>query len=393
MSVPATITVLHGTVVLPDRLVPDGAVVLEGERVRFAGPRAEWPVPGAAPEPLPPGTLLLPGLVDIHCHGGAGAEFGADQDASRRAAAFHHRGGSTSVVASLVSAPPLRLIAGMRTCAALVADGTVAAVHTEGPFLSAARRGAQDPAALTAVDPALVDALAEAAAGRWSAMTFAPELTGAAELVTRLAAARVLPAIGHTDADAATTAAALHAAVQAGRRPLVTHLFNGMRPMHHRDPGPVAAALSAAARGTAAVELIADGVHLADATVAMVMDVAGPGSVVLVSDATAAAGMPAGRYLLGGLEVQVEGTTARLVHGDSLAGGAGTLLDIVRRCVRHAGVPLLDAVASASATPAAVLGLDTEVGALAAGLRADVVAVDPDLRPIAVWRAGRRIEP
>lgn len=381
-------TVLRATVVLADRVVADGCVELDGDRIGYAGPAR-----GASSIDLPAGTLLLPGLVDIHCHGGAGAEFGADPAASRRAAAFHHRSGSTSVVASLVSAPQPELLAGMRTCAALVGDGIVAAVHTEGPFLSTARRGAQDPAALTAIDPALVDALAEAAAGRWGAMTFAPELAGAEDLVRRLAAAGVLPAVGHTDADAATTAAALHAAAAAldGRRPLVTHLFNGMRPMHHRDPGPVAAALSAAARGAATVELIADGVHLADATVAMVMDVVGPGSVVLVSDAMAATGMPSGRYALGGMDVQVDGTTARLVTGDSLAGGASTLLDVVRRCVEHAGISLLDAVTAASATPAAVLGLDAVVGALAPGRRADVVAVDPDLRPIAVWRAGERI--
>ena len=204
-----------------------------------------------------------------------------------------------------------------------------------------------------------------------------------------------MPAVGHTDADAATTAAALtYAAELLGdrRRAVVTHLFNAMPAMHHREPGPVAASLAAAARREAVVELIADGVHLADATVAMVLDVLGPESVALVSDAMAATGMPEGRYRIGDLDAVVSAGTARLVDGGAIDGSVSTLLDTVRRCVQHVGAPLPAAVRAASGTPAAVLSLDDEVGALRPGLRADVVAVDRGLRPVAVWRAGHRLD-
>ncbi len=303
---------------------------------------------------LAPDVLLLPGLVDLHCDGGAGGEFGPDEEAARRAAEHHHRSGSTTVVASLVSARPARLVDGVRICARLAADGIVAGVHTEGPFLSPSRCGAQDPAALTGVDLDLVESLAEADAGHWRAMTFAPELDGTPALVERLVDAGVLPSVGHTDADAASTAAALaHAAELLGdrRRASVTHLFNAMPPLHHREPGAVAASLSAAARGQAVVELIADGVHLADATVSMVLDLLGPDAVVLVSDAMAASGMPEGRYRIGNLDAVVAGGTVRLTESGAIAGSTGTLLDVVRRCVQNAGTALVDAVRSASATP------------------------------------------
>lgn len=388
-------TVLRGRLVLADRVVDDGVVVLEGDRIAAAGPLGEVPVPADGPPgDLPDDVLLLPGLVDIHCHGGGGEEFGPDETSARRAAEHHHRAGTTTVVASLVSAPREALLAGMRVCAGLAAEGLVAGVHVEGPFLSHARRGAQDPDALVGVDLGLVDDLADAGRGRWSVMTFAPELDGADELIRRLAEHRVVPAVGHTDASAGQTAKALSAAMAATGRPgLVTHLFNGMPPLHHRAPGPAAACLAAAAWGEAVVELVADGVHLADETVSMVMDVAAPGSVVLVTDAMAACGMPEGRYTLGRLDVVVAGGTARLADGSSIAGGVATLLDVVRRCVRHAGTSLVETVAAASRVPATVLGLDGEVGALAPGLRADVLAVDEALRPVAVWRRGRRLEP
>lgn len=388
--------VLIGAVVLPDRVVSDGAVVLTGDRISYVGRRDDPAVPHhAARADLPSGTFLLPGLVDLHCHGAAGGEFGADEASARRAADHHHRAGTTSIVASLVSASPSVMDAGMRVCAVLATEGALLGVHTEGPFLAQARRGAQDPEALAGVDLRLVDALARAGGGKWSAMTFAPEKSGAEALIQRLADHDVLPAIGHTDADAAVTARALALAQQAlpHRRPLVTHLFNGMRPLHHRDPGPVAPSLAAAARGKAVIELIADGVHLADATVSMVMDVAAPGSVALVSDAMAGTGMPDGRYTLGRLDVVVAGGTVRLAEGDSIAGGVGTLLDVVRRCVQHARIPLVDAVRAASATPATALGMSGEIGTLATGLRGDVLAVDDALRPLAVWRAGRRLQP
>ena len=159
-----------------------------------------------------------------------------------------------------------------------------------------------------------------------------------------------------------------------------------MRPLHHRDPGPIAACLAAAGRGEVVVELIGDGTHLADGTVRAVFDLVGPDAIALVTDAMAAAGMPDGTYDLGPMRVRVADGVARLAEGDAIAGGTGHLLDVVRRAV-GAGVPLAAAVRSATLTPAGVLGRH-DVGALEPGRRADVVVVDAALTPLAVLRAG-----
>lgn len=391
-------TALTGRVVTPEGVVADGVVVVEGDRVLWAGPAREVPADldgGSTPEGWAPGRTLLPGLVDTHCHGGAGGEFGPDADGVRRAAAHHRRAGSTTLLASLVSAPRQVLLDGMATCAPLVAAGELAGVHLEGPFLSAARRGAQNPAALVDPDPSLVEALVAAAAeggapGALRQMTWAPELPGGDTLPRLLAQLGVVPALGHTDSDVDTAVAALRTAREVapyGGRPLVTHVFNGMAPMHHRTPGPVAACLGRAAVGDAVLEVIGDGVHLAPGTVRMLFEVVGPHGLHLVTDAMAASGMPEGDYTLGGQDVVVADGTARLAGDGSIAGGVATLLDVVRFVVRQAGVPLVDAVTAASATPAASLGLEG-VGRLAPGARADVLVVDDELERVGVMVGG-----
>ena len=399
-AVPAPV-LLTGRVVTPEAVLPDGALVLDGGLIRFAGPAREVPAAwrsAAVPDGWTTGRTLLPGAVDVHCHGGAGGEFGADAEGEATAARHHHRSGTTTLLGSLVSGSRAALVDGVRTLASLVAAGELAGIHLEGPFLSHERRGAQDPAALTDVDPSLLDVLAAAAesAGAPRAltqMTYAPERPGGDALPGLLAARGILPALGHTDADADTAWASLRSALDGaprGGRPLVTHVFNGMPPLHHRAPGPVAACLAQAARGEAVLEVIGDGVHLDAATVRMLFDLVGADGICLVTDAMAASGMPEGSYTLGGRDVVVAGRTARLADGGSIAGGVATLLEVVRWCVLEAGVPLRDAVRAASLTPARALGLP-DVGALRAGLRADVLVVDDDLRLRSVLRAGHRL--
>ena len=394
---------LTGRLVTASTVVEDGALLVDGDAIRYAGRASELP---AAWRDVPvfdagPGRhTLLPGLVDAHCHGGAGAEFGAAADSAATAVRHHHVNGATTLLARLVSATPEQMVAGVRTCAALVAGGDLAGIHLEGPFLSHRRRGAQDPAALTDVDPSLVETvlLAAESAGAPSAvaqMTFAPERRGADRLPALLGGHGILAALGHTDCDAATAWSSLRSALDSaprGGRPLVTHVFNGMPPLHHRAPGPVAACLAQAGRGEAVLEVIGDGVHLAAATVRMLFDLVGPQAICLVTDAMAASGMPDGSYTLGGRDVRVADRTARLADGGSIAGGVATLLEVVRWCVAEAGIPLLDAVTAASVAPARTLGL-AGVGSLAAGQRADVVVVDDDLELTRVMRRGRWLAP
>jgi N-acetylglucosamine-6-phosphate deacetylase len=304
-------------------------------------------------------------LVDLHCHGALGHEFGQDGQGSAEAAEHHRTAGVTTLVGSLVSGRPDTLIGQVATLAPLVASGELAGIHLEGPFLSQERRGAHDPSVLTDPDLALVESLVStcAEAGVPEALvqwTFAPERPGSAELVTALARHGILPAVGHTDASADVVSAMLSSiADTCGRPPLVTHLFNGMPAFHHRAGGPVAAALAAAARGECVVELITDGVHVAPEVVRMVFETVGPEHIALVSDAMAATGLGDGAYTIGTLEVEVASGVARLADGGSgrgsIAGSTSTLADCVRWAVVVAGLPEADVLTAATTTPASVL--------------------------------------
>ena len=374
---------LSGRLVLPDRVLDDGVVEVSGDTLGYVGPAAGWQ--GGTPEPV--GTIA-PGLVDIHCHGGGGHSFtsgGADE--VRAAAAHHLERGTTTMLASLVSAARTDITAAVAAIAEVVSSGSnVVGSHLEGPFLGPGHCGAHDPAQLAPPDAEWTAEWLAAGEGSLRMMTLAPELPGASDLARDLAVQGVIAAVGHTDADEATFSAAL-----AGPATLVTHLFNGMAPLHHREPGPVAAALTALANGTARVELIADGVHLADATVRLVFALAPADGVVLVSDAMSAAGMPDGAYQLGPLTVRVaDGVAWTTGEPPSLAGSTAHLADVVRRCIVSAGLDPVAVARAAATTPADVLGL-ADRGRLASGLRADLVTFDDDWRVTGVLSGGERV--
>ena len=397
---------LRGRVVTPDAVIQDGVVVVDGDTILWVGPaveaaRAGWP---DLPNPREIPLTLLPGLVDVHNHGGGGAGFpdASTVDEARVAIREHLAHGTTTLVASLVTAAPATLHQRVSVLTALAEAGELAGIHLEGPFLSSTRCGAQDPELIQVPDADLVRELAEAAHGFLVTMTVAPELAGVVGdggVIDALITARALPSFGHTDAswtqtsvavaDARTRLDATPGARSA--RSTVTHLFNGMRPFTHRDPGPIPELLAAARRGDVVVELIGDGTHLAPELVRSIFELVGAKNVALVTDAMAAAGMADGGYRLGSQDVTVTDGVARLTHGGAIAGGTAHLLDVLRTTVAG-GVPLVDAVRSAATTPATVLG-DPRVGALEVGRRADVVITDSDLRIIEVLRAGMVFHP
>jgi N-acetylglucosamine-6-phosphate deacetylase len=395
---------LSGTVISDGHAQADSVVAVTDGRIAYAGPRSGFRAadfPHAEEISLPAGVSILPGLIDLHCHGAAGGDFPAgDGQACRTAVDFLHRSGTTTLLASLVTASSEDLLNSLAILKPLADERLIAGIHSEGPFLSHARCGAQDPRWLRDPDPELLRELLRAAGGTLKTMTYAPELPKAGEIVTILAEHGVLPSLGHTDAGAPLAAASLTeaagllaAAIRAGQgstpgaRPTVTHLFNGMPPLRHRSPGPVAACLRLARAGTVAVELIGDGVHLDPETVRMVFDLVGAENVVLVSDSMAATGLPDGDYELGPSAVVVRDGVATLQSNGALAGGTATLLEVVRRTI-EAGVSPADAVKAATAVPAQLLGLAAEIGSLRAGMRADVVAVDRDFGLVTVLRAG-----
>jgi N-acetylglucosamine-6-phosphate deacetylase len=324
--------------------------------------------------------FIVPGFVDMHCHGGGGHTFtlGAADDA-RAAAAFHLRHGTTTMLASLVSSPYELMRDATAAYLPLVADGTIAGVHFEGPYLSGARCGAQNPAYLR--DPSIEEltALVKLGEGAVRMVTIAPELPGALEAIAFVVEAGVVAALGHTDATYEQTLAGVDAGGTVG-----THVFNGMAPPHHRRPGPVFALLG---MPPAVCELIADGFHLHPGSLTFAAHAAGPDRTALITDAMDAAGMPDGRYELGGQEVVVTDRVARLVRDGSIAGSTLTM-DLALRNAVAAGIALPDAVAMAATTPARALGLAEEVGALEAGLRADLVVLSPELEVKRVMRAG-----
>lgn len=380
---------LRGRVVTPEAVLDDGVIEVHGDRIvsvsRTSAWREEHP---EDPLPEPIGTLL-PGLVDIHCHGGGGAVFTTTETAEATAAAeHHHRHGTTSVMASLVTAAPDDLVAQVTTLAPLVRAGVVAGVHLEGPFLSETRCGAQDPAVIIDPDPDVAARILDAAGGTVAMTTIAPERPGYERTAKLLRDRDVVVALGHSDADYDTFATALAGLDRAG---VVTHLANGMPPFHHRAGGPVGASLVAASQRAAVIELIADGQHVDAGFVRLAFAVAA-GQIALVTDAMAAAGMTDGEYDLGGQLVGVRDGLARLVDDDgefgSIAGGTSRLIENVARCVNDIGIPLVDAVRAASSTPARAVGIEDACGALLPGRYADVLVTDDRLSLRRVMRRG-----
>ncbi|MFI1991470.1 N-acetylglucosamine-6-phosphate deacetylase [Actinoplanes sp. NPDC020271] len=357
---------------LSGRIVTPGGVI-QGH-IHFSGTAIE----AIVPDDTAGDDVIVPGFVDLHCHGGGGHTFTTgDPSAARGAAAFHLAHGTTTMLASLVSSPFELMRSATLAYKPLVDEGVIAGIHFEGPYLSAVRCGAQNPLFLRDPNLSEITEVIKIGEGAVRMMTVAPELDGALTAITHLRDAGVLAAVGHTDATYEQT----HAGVDAGAS-VATHLFNGMRPVHHREPGPVVGLLAS----TATVELIADNIHLHPGMLTYAARSAGPERAILVTDAMDAAGMPDGSYELGGQAVVVADRVARLAEGGSIAGSTLTM-DVAFRNAVAAGLTLTEAVAMSSTTPARLLGL-TDRGALAPGLRADIVVLAPDLTLEQVLRSG-----
>lgn len=396
-----TATIIHGArLVSGGRITPDAWVHLEDGRVAALGTGDGWRARLAA-EPAAAasssssetvdvvaaeGGILTPGFIDIHGHGavGVGYEGAADVAAMRSGVAYHRAHGSTHQVLSLVTAPMDRLAEQVALVADLAAqDPGVLGSHLEGPWLADSHRGAHDPHLLREPRAQDVELLVEAARGTLRQVTIAPELPGGIDAVRRLAGHGVVAAVGHTGADFASA----RAAFDAGAR-LMTHAYNGMAGMHHRDPGPVAAAL---ADDRVTLEVINDGVHVHAEMVAL-LNARAPGRIVMVTDAMAATGQPDGDYRLGSLAVTVRDGVARLRDGDSIAGSTLTLDRALRRAVDVVGMPLARAVSAVTDIPARVIGRP-DLGRLEVGAPAAAVLLTPELAVRAVWAEGVRIDP
>ncbi|MBU8812125.1 N-acetylglucosamine-6-phosphate deacetylase [Mycolicibacterium goodii] len=338
-----------------------------------------------APADLELGAVtVVPGFVDTHLHGGGGGNFSAATgDESATAVALHRAHGSTTLVASLVTAGPEDLLRQVGVLAAQVRAGLIDGIHLEGPWLSTQRCGAHQPSLMRDPDPDEIGRVLDAGEGTIRMVTIAPERPGALAAVEQFVDAGVVAAVGHTEATYEQTRDAIAAGATVG-----THLFNAMRPIDRREPGPVIA-LTEDPRVT--VEVIVDGVHLAPAIYRHVTRAVGPQRVSLITDAMAATGMSDGVYRLGPLDIDVVAGVARVAGSDTIAGSTATMDQVFRLAVTHCGLPrdeaLMLAVRQASVNPARALGL--QVGGLAPGARADLVVLDADLAVVGVSRAGK----
>jgi N-acetylglucosamine-6-phosphate deacetylase len=363
------------SLVTPSGIVAQGWVEIDGERIAAVGQGT----PPRAADVVLDGGYLSPGFIDIHSHGGGGASVvGADPQAVAQFARAHRQHGTTTIVASLVSAYYDSLAHDVAVLAELTQEGIIAGTHLEGPWIAMKYKGAHDPGTLRDPDPDEVDKLIGIGKGTIRMVTLAPEYPHGVDAVRRFVAAGAIAAVGHTDA----TYDQVRAAIDAGAS-CSTHLYNAMRPVNHREPGPIVA-LTEDERVTN--ELILDGVHVHHASAAFGVRAA-EGRVVLVTDAMTAAAGEDGEYMLGDLAVLVVDGVARLVDGGAIAGSTLTLDAAVKFAIQQVGMSPEAAFAAATSTPARMLGV-TDRGRIEVGLRADLCHMSDDLALTAVWAAG-----
>lgn len=369
----------NGWIFADGRFVRGGFSVENG---RFAHVLED--VPGPA-EDLD-GALVIPGLVDIHVHGCAGADFSdGDYAGLVRMARYLARRGVTSFAPASMTLPYDALDKAFHAAARLrregLADGArLMGIQMEGPFLSREKRGSQNPAYLRLPDWDRFLRLYDAAEGLLRIVDVAPELPGAVEF-TRRASEKCRVSVAHTAAGYDQAAAVFDAGATH-----LTHLFNAMSGIHHRHPGPIGAASE---RENVTAELICDGIHVHPSAVRMAFRLF-PGRICLISDALRCCGMADGSYSLGGQEILLSGGVARLTGG-AIAGSAADLYQCMRRAVSF-GIPREQAVWAATALPARVIGRESETGAIADGRTADFVICGGELEPEAVYLGGKRLE-
>ena len=382
------LTLHHGRIVRPAGVTePLSMVASDQGQITYVGPEQLVPRIDGLVVDLQ-GSVVAPGFIDLHVHGGFGVEFGRPGRMAEDLRAYSRAVLSTGVtgfLCTVAAAEAASLAELVRECASALGDGMPGAealgLHLEGPFLNPARRGAYDTSWLRAPNRAEVEALLAAGQGCIRMVTVAPELPGAAEVAAGLRRAGVVVALGHSDADYATASAAL-----AGDWTHVSHAFNAQRGFHHREPGVVGAVLTSQ---SATAEVISDGVHVHPAAIRVLVRCLGTERVVAITDAVPAAGLADGEYGFWGRTVRVKDGQARLPNG-TLAGSATTLDQCVRRMVGQVGVPLHEAMAMASRNPAGVLGLH-RLGSIAVGRDANLVVVDDAVRVCMVCVRGRMV--
>jgi N-acetylglucosamine-6-phosphate deacetylase len=374
-------------ILTPDESIETGTVVFDGAGlITSVGADAE-PPPGAEITDAR-GLTVVPGFIDLHVHGGGGYSLATkDPTEIESYARWVVSRGVTGFLATVFASDFDEALAFVGA-AGYVSDrppeggAEILGINLEGPFVNRERRGALPESWVRAPDLAELAALSNASDGSIKLTTLAPEIPGAERLLKIALEDWIVVAIGHTDATYEEALGAFE-----GGASHVTHAFNGMRPFHHRDPGPVLAAIDSQ---HVTLELIADGVHVHPATVRAIVRAAGSDRITLISDAVPPAGLDSGVFQLGNEEARLTAGRVLLPDG-TIAGGAATMDRIVRNVVEWGVSGLTDAVRMASTVPARVLGLSERKGRIAPGYDADLVALDGHLEVAMTWVAGRLV--
>jgi N-acetylglucosamine-6-phosphate deacetylase len=386
---------VHPIVLYADRAftpfeeISDAAVVIQGSKISAVGPRGKVDLPRGAREVHASGKTVVPGFVDVHIHGAGGHDvMEGSGEALEIIAATVAAHGTTSMVATTVTASDVDTrssVAGIaqfifhsNQCPARELSAEVVGIHFEGPFISQARRGVHPREWIVPPSTELFAAFLAEARGTAQILTLAPELPGALELIAAARKAGLVVSLGHTDA----TYEQAQAAIEAGASH-AAHVFNAMRPFSHRGTGVIGAVLTSP---KVSAELIADGVHVDQPAMRMLVELKSPERVILVSDGISATGMPDGKYGLGLFQVKVAGGVARNSEG-KLAGSTLTLDRALRNMVAL-GLPLASALCMVTANPARQIGLGARKGVLAPGADADLVLLDEKLEIAGVMTRG-----
>jgi N-acetylglucosamine-6-phosphate deacetylase len=375
----------------PSAEIHDAGILIRDGVIEAIGPREGMTLPDGAHEVRGGEQTAMPGFVDVHIHGAGGHDvMEGSTEAMHAVAQILAKHGTTSFLATTVTASPDDTIRGVEGIARFIAQqhetdqprAEVLGIHYEGPFINKARRGVHPPEWIQLPSAELLARLLQAASGNGRILTIAPELLGAAQCIDAAHEAGVVVAMGHTDA----TYEQARAGIARGVHHAV-HVYNAMRPFSHRDSGVIGAVLTTP---EVTGELIADGVHVEEAAMRMLLQAKGAAGVILVSDGISATGMPDGKYMLGKFEVTVTNGVCRNSEG-KLAGSTLTL-DRALRNIVALGVSLRDAVRMLTENPSTLLGVEFKKGALRVGADADIILLDERLEIKNVWTRGRPVQ-
>ena len=387
------LTTIFGNVVMKDHVLEQGAVIIQKDKIVYAGPASDIPQRWTEEQgEIIQGNdgYIVPGFIDIHVHGGGGEDF---MDSSKEVldtiTSYHASQGTTTMLATTMTAPKEWIDKVLHEVNEYRAQpmpyAQLAGVHLEGPFISPKWPGAQNPEHISLPDVNWLISWEKMYPGLIRQVTLAPEREGAHELIKWLREQHITAALGHTDA----TYEEVEAAVEAGLHHAV-HTFNAMTPLHHRKPGTAGAVLS---DRRISAEVIADGIHVHPAAVSLIAQLKSSiQKLVLITDAMSATGLPDGNYTLGDLPVVVKEGVARLEDGITLAGSTLTMIRGFRFLIEEVGLSIVEASQAASHNPASLLGLLDVTGTIEQGKQADILLLNSSLELTDVWIKGSKLE-